>query len=42
VLNFFFGSDPRESDRIARMQQQIAFNYAPGAAARVRVDASTR
>lgn len=27
VLSFFFGSHPRESDRIARLQQQIAFNY---------------
>lgn len=44
VLNFFFGSHPRESDRIARMQQQIAFNYAPGSAAppTSRTTATTR
>jgi Zn-dependent protease with chaperone function len=42
VMNFFFGSHPRESDRIARMQQQIALNYAPGAAARTRLASATR
>lgn len=28
LVNFFFGSHPRESDRIAKMQAQIALNYA--------------
>jgi Zn-dependent protease with chaperone function len=31
VLNFFFGDHPRGEDRVARLQQQVAFNYGPGA-----------
>jgi Zn-dependent protease with chaperone function len=33
VLSFFFASHPRGSDRIARLTQQIAFNYAAAAPA---------
>ena len=28
LMTFFFGSHPRESDRIAKMQEQVALNYA--------------
>ena len=30
LMTFFFGSHPRESDRIAKMQEQVALNYTAG------------
>jgi Zn-dependent protease with chaperone function len=42
VLSFFFGSHPRESDRIARLNRQIVFNYAAASPAVLHASAAVR